>query len=113
MITGAKAPNLVSEELVAEMEEGSVVVDVSIDQGGCIETIRPTNWEDPTYMEKGVIHFGVTNMPGTVPRTSTQALSAAILPYVIELAEETWQDNAALHKGINVENGKIIHPALK
>ena len=113
LVPGRKAPVLVDSDMVASMENGSVVIDIAVDQGGCIETIRPTNWDDPTYRDKGVIHFGVTNMPGTVPRTSTQALSAAILPYVIELAEENWRDNTALNKGVNVENGKIIHPALK
>ncbi len=113
LVPGKKAPVLVDSEMVASMENGSVVIDIDVDQGGCIETIRPTSWEDPTYTENGVIHFGVTNMPGTVPRTASQALSAAILPYVLELAEESWQSNNALYKGINVENGKIIHPALK
>lgn len=113
LVPGKKAPVLVDSDMVSSMENGSVVIDIDVDQGGCIETIRPTSWEDPTYIEKGVIHFGVTNMPGTVPRTSTQALSAAILPYVFELTEESWRRNAALNNGINVENGKIIHPALK
>ena len=113
LVPGRKAPVLVDADMIATMEKGSVVIDIAIDQGGCIETIRPTHWEAPTYLEMGVIHFGVTNMPGTVPRTSSQALSAAILPYVSELAAENWQNNSALLNGINVENGKIIHPALK
>jgi len=113
LVPGRRAPLLVDSEMIASMEKGSVVIDIAVDQGGCIETILPTNWKQPVYTEHGVTHFGVTNMPGTVPRTSTQALSAAILPYVFELAEESWKNNTALQKGINVENGKIIHPALK
>jgi len=113
LVPGRKAPILVDAEMIASMEAGSVAIDIAVDQGGCIETIHPTTWKKPVYTQHEVTHFGVTNMPGTVPRTSTQALSAAILPYVIELTEESWQNNASLQKGINVENGKIIHPALK
>lgn len=113
LVPGRKAPLLVDAEMIGSMERGSVVIDIAVDQGGCIETIHPTTWKQPTYTKFDVTHFGVTNMPGTVPRTSTQALSAAILPYVLELTGENWKTNAALLNGVNVENGKIIHPALK
>jgi alanine dehydrogenase len=114
LITGVKAPRLVSAAQVASMEEGSVIVDVAVDQGGCIETTRPTTYEDPTYGVSGVTHFCVTNMPGAVPRTGSQALSAAVIQYVKMLAgEKNWADNPALSSGINVQKGEIIHPGLK
>ena len=94
------------------MEDGSVVVDISIDQGGCFETSRPTTWKDPTYVEEGVIHFAVTNMPGAVPQTSSQAICAAILPWVNKLASGSWRDSKPLVRGINIEGGKLVHPAL-
>lgn len=112
LVTGARAPHVVSAAMVRSMQPGSVIVDISVDQGGCIETTRPTTYEAPTYVHDGVIHFTVTNMPGAVPRTSSQALSAAIAPYASRLAAGEWRDDAALVKGINVEAGKIVHPAL-
>lgn len=112
LIPGAKAPHLVSAEQVKLMKAGSVIIDISVDQGGCIETTRPTTYENPTFVWEDVIHFGVTNMPGAVPRTSTQALSAVLLPYVLQLCEVDWQSNSALSSGINVQNGEIILPAL-
>ncbi len=112
LIPGAIAPHLVSAEQVKSMKAGSVIIDISVDQGGCIETTRPTTYENPTFVWEEVIHFGVTNMPGAVPRTSTQALSAALLPYVLELCDENWRSNAGLSMGVNVENGAIILPAL-
>jgi alanine dehydrogenase len=112
LITGARAPHVVSEEMVKAMQPGSVVVDISVDQGGCIETTRPTTYADPTYVEHGVVHFTVTNMPGAVPRTSSQALSAAIAPYAMRLAAGNWREVPSLVKGINVEGGKVVHPAL-
>ncbi|MCG6872115.1 MAG: alanine dehydrogenase [Gammaproteobacteria bacterium] len=114
LITGARAPRLVTREMVRSMREGSVIVDIAIDQGGCIETIRPTYYTDPTYVEEGVVHFGVTNMPGAVPRTSSQALSAALAAYVPRLAAgDDWRDDPGMRAGINVEDGKIIHPAVQ
>lgn len=113
LVTGAKAPHVVSREMIKGMQKGSVLVDISVDQGGCFETTRPTTWKEPTYVEEGVIHFAVTNMPGAVPQTSSQAICAAILPWVQKLASGQWRDNAALVRGINVEGGKIVHPALK
>lgn len=113
LIPGAKTPHLVSAEQVKQMKAGSVIIDISVDQGGCIETTRPTTYDAPTFVWEDVIHFGVTNMPGGVPRTSTQALSAVLLPYVLQLCEPNWQSNAALASGINLQNGKVILPTLK
>jgi alanine dehydrogenase len=113
LVTGAKAPKVLTREMLQGMEDGSVVVDIAIDQGGCFETSRPTTWKDPTYVEEGVTHFCVTNMPGAVPQTSSQAICAAILPWVNKLASGgDWRANQALARGINVEGGKLVHPAL-
>ncbi|MFN3903748.1 alanine dehydrogenase [Rehaibacterium terrae] len=113
LVTGAKAPHVVTREMIRGMAPGSVLVDISVDQGGCFETTRPTTWADPTYLEEGVTHFAVTNMPGAVPQTSSQAICAAILPWVQKLASGEWRDNPALLRGINVEGGKLVHPALQ
>jgi alanine dehydrogenase len=113
LVTGAVAPHVLTRQMIAAMEPGSVVVDISIDQGGCFETSRPTTWKEPTYIEEGVIHFAVTNMPGAVPQTSSQAICAAILPWVTKLASGTWRDSVPLVRGINIEGGKIVHPALQ
>ncbi|TXK64442.1 alanine dehydrogenase [Alkalisalibacterium limincola] len=113
LVTGAKAPHVVTREMVASMQKGSVLVDISVDQGGCFETTRPTTWAEPTYDVDGVTHFAVTNMPGAVPQTSSQAICAAILPWVQKLASGEWRDNQALVRGINVEGGKLVHPALQ
>ena len=113
LVTGAVAPHVLTREMIKGMEPGSVVVDISIDQGGCFETSRPTTWKEPTYVEEGVIHFAVTNMPGAVPQTSSQAICAAILPWVSKLASGSWRDSQPLVRGINVEGGKVVHPALQ
>jgi len=113
LITGEKAPHLVSADMVRGMEAGSVIIDIAVDQGGCIETTRPTNYADPTFVWEDVVHFGVTNMPGAVPRSASQALSAAAIPYLMILAEKDWQKNEALNAGINVSKGQLIHPALQ
>lgn len=113
LITGARAPHVVDADTVRRMKPGSVVVDISVDQGGCIETTRPTTYADPTYVWEGVVHFGVTNMPGAVPRTASQALSAALIPYVLRLAEPDWEEDPALRAGINTQGGKLVHPALR
>ncbi|MCP1375039.1 alanine dehydrogenase [Dyella lutea] len=114
LIPSAKAPRVVTEDMVKTMEKGSVLVDISIDQGGCFETSRPTTWKEPTYDVHGVTHFCVTNMPGAVPQTSSLAISAAILPYVQRLAGgNEWRDFAPLKAGINVDGGKLVHPALQ
>ncbi|MEE9256399.1 MAG: alanine dehydrogenase [bacterium] len=116
LIPGARAPTLVPRALVREMLPGSVIVDVAVDQGGCVETIRPTYHSRPTYVVEGVIHYGVANMPGGVPRTSTFALSSAILPYVMDLAdlglEEAVRAHPELAEGVNVAAGRFTHPAV-
>ncbi len=113
LVTGAKTPHLVSAEMVKNMQAGSVIVDVAVDQGGCVETTKPTTYDNPTYIWEEVVHFGVTNMPGAVPRSSSQALSAALIPYALRLAQPNWQEDRDLVRGINVQQGKIVHPALK
>ena len=113
LIPGARAPKLVDARTVARMKSGSVIVDVSVDQGGCVETIRPTTYEDPTYIVDGVVHFGVTNMPGAVPRTSSQALSSALLPYALRLAADPDLNDPVLAGGANTIGGKIVHPAVR
>lgn len=113
LITGARAPHLVSAEQVRQMQPGSVIIDISVDQGGCIETTHPTTYAEPTFVWEGVTHFGVTNMPGAVPRSASQALSAALIPYVLKLAAGEWEGDSALAAGINVQQGKVVHPALK
>jgi len=116
LIPGAKAPRIVSEEMVAAMKPGSVVVDVAIDQGGCIATARPTTHSDPTYVAHGVVHYCVTNMPGAVPRTSTIGLSNATLPYGLVLADfgldGAVSRDSELARGVNVINGKVTHPGV-
>ena len=116
LIAGARAPVLVTKAMVERMKEGAVVVDVAVDQGGCIETIRPTTLLDPVYQVGGVVHYGVANMPALVPRTSTFALTNATLPYVIELAAKgpvrAVRDNPALAKGVNVWTGHVVHPGV-
>ncbi|TLY52969.1 MAG: alanine dehydrogenase, partial [Gammaproteobacteria bacterium] len=106
--------HVVTRAMVKNMQKGSVLVDISIDQGGCFETSKPTTYKDPTYLVDGVTHFAVTNMPGAVPKTSSEAICAAILPYVQRLAaDKNWRKFAPLKTGINVESGKLIHPALQ
>lgn len=115
LIPGAKAPKLVTAEMVSTMREGSVIVDVAIDQGGCIETVRPTSHSNPTFVVDGVVHYCVTNMPGAVPRTSTFALSNVTLPYGLKLADQglaAVRSDPALAKGVNVLNGQITYPAV-
>jgi alanine dehydrogenase len=116
LIAGAKAPRLVTEAMVRTMRPGSVVVDVAIDQGGCIETSRPTSHTHPTYLVDDVVHYCVTNMPGAVPRASTLALSNATLPYGLELADRgligAVSRDPALARGVNVLDGKIVYPAV-
>lgn len=113
LLVGEKTPHLISAETVHRMEPGSVIVDISVDQGGCVETTRPTTYADPVYNWEGVTHFAVTNMPGAVPRTASQALSAALIRYIAMLAEPQWEQQPDLAKGINVRNSQIIHPGLR
>jgi alanine dehydrogenase len=117
LIPGARAPKLVSEAAVRGMKPGAVIVDVAIDQGGCVATIRPTTHSDPTYLKHHVVHYGVTNMPAAVPRTSTFALTNATLPYVSQIASlglnRAMAADPALAMGLNVRAGEIVHPAVK
>ena len=116
LIPGATAPRLVTEDMVRSMKPGSVVVDVSIDQGGCIATAKPTTHADPTYMKHGVVHYCVSNMPGAVPHTSAAALNHATLPYVLQLADKgvgtALRDNPHLCNGLNVHRGHVTHEAV-
>jgi alanine dehydrogenase len=116
LIPGAVAPRLIRREDLKTMQPGSVIVDVAIDQGGCVETIHATTHENPTYVVDGIIHYGVANMPGGVPRTSTLALTNATFPYAMQLAKKGWKlalkDNASLRKGLNIVDGKVTYPAV-
>ncbi|HEY5896859.1 MAG TPA: alanine dehydrogenase [Burkholderiales bacterium] len=113
LVPGAAAPKLVSREMVKAMKPGAVVVDIAIDQGGCLETSRPTTHADPTYVVDEVVHYCVTNMPGAVPRTSTYALNNATLPFVLALANKGWKralsEDEHLRNGLNVARGKVTH----
>lgn len=116
LIPGKKAPKLVSRSLISQLRSGSVVIDVAVDQGGCIETIHPTSHTVPTYLESGVVHYGVPNMPGAVPWTATQALNNSTLPYILQLADQglaAIDQNPALALGVNVRSGNLIHPAVR
>ena len=115
LVPGASAPKLVTHDMVRQMKRGAVIVDVSVDQGGCIETTRPTTHSDPTYFVDGVLHYCVANMPGAVPRTSTFALTNVTLPYALRIAQEGFDAavgmDPALHRGVNVYQGKVTcHP---
>ncbi len=116
LIPGAAAPRLIQRSDLKRMQQGAVIVDVAVDQGGCIETTRPTTHENPIYVVDGVIHYAVANMPGGVPRTSTLALTNATFPYLLQLANKGWQqtlrDNPALRPGLNIAQGKITYPAV-
>lgn len=116
LVPGGAAPKLVSRGLVGRMRPGSVIVDVAIDQGGCVETSRPTTHAEPTYVEAGVIHYCVTNMPGAVPRTATYALNNATLPYILAMAEKgiegALRADPHLLRGLNVAAGRITHEAV-
>jgi alanine dehydrogenase len=116
LIPGAKAPHLVTREMLKDMQAGTVLVDVAVDQGGCIETCKPTTHQDPTYIIDDVVHYCVANMPGAVPYTSTIALNNATLPYGLQLANKGWQkaciDNEELKKGLNIINGDVVYQAV-
>ncbi len=116
LVKGAKAPKLVTREMIAQMKPGSVIVDVAVDQGGCVETTRPTTHSDPTFYVDGILHYCVANMPGAVPRTSTYGLSNATLPYVLKLAnlgfEKAISQDKALALGVNTYQGKITYRAV-
>ncbi|BDD05797.1 alanine dehydrogenase [Aureibacter tunicatorum] len=116
LIPGAKAPHLVTREMLKDMRAGTVLVDVAVDQGGCIETCTPTTHQDPTFIIDDVVHYCVANMPGAVPYTSTLALTNATLPYAIQLANKGWvkacADDADLKKGLNVIKGDVVYEAV-
>jgi len=116
LIPGAKAPNLITKDMLKDIRPGTVLVDVAVDQGGCIETCKPTTHEDPTFIIDNVVHYCVANMPGAVPYTSTLALTNATLQYAIQLADKGWKqacrDNEALAKGLNIVNGKIVYKGV-
>jgi alanine dehydrogenase len=116
LIPGAKAPNLITREMLKEMRPGTVLVDVAVDQGGCIETCKPTTHDDPVFVIDDVVHYCVANMPGAVPYTSTIALTNATLPYAIQLADLGWkkacQINEPLRKGLNVVEGKVVYKGV-
>lgn len=116
LIPGARAPKLVTGDMLKTMKKGAVMVDVAIDQGGCFETSRPTTHADPIYLVEGVVHYCVTNMPGAVPKTSTIALTNATLPYALEIADKGWKramkENRAIRAGANIIEGKITHKAV-
>ncbi|HEV2017208.1 MAG TPA: alanine dehydrogenase [Gemmatimonadaceae bacterium] len=116
LIPGAIAPRLIRREDLKTMQPGAVIVDVAIDQGGCVETIKATTHENPTYVVDGIVHYGVANMPGGVPRTSTLALTNATFPYAKQLANKGWKralkENPALQKGLNIVDGKVTYPAV-
>ena len=113
LIPGAKAPKLVTRDMLSIMQPGSVLVDVAIDQGGCFETSRPTTHEEPTYYVGEILHYCVANIPGAVPYTSTLALTNATLPYALQLADKGWRkacaDNEELRKGLNIVEGKVVY----
>lgn len=116
LIPGAKAPHLITREMLKLMQPGTVLVDVAVDQGGCIETCIPTTHENPTYIIDDIIHYCVANMPGAVPYTSTLALTNATLPYALQLANEGWKTackkNIELRKGLNIVNGKVVYKGV-
>lgn len=116
LIPGAKAPHLVTRDMLKIMKPGTVLVDVAVDQGGCIETCKPTTHEDPTYVIDGIIHYCVANMPGAVPYTSTLALTNATLPYALQLANKGWKkackENEELKLGLNVVSGKVVYKGV-
>lgn len=116
LIVGAKAPHLVSREMLKEMTPGTVLIDVSVDQGGCFETTRPTTHADPIFEVDGIIHYCVANIPGAVPITSTRALTNATMPYVIKLAEHGWKDACKrfedLRQGFNILDGEVVYKSV-
>ncbi|MAI03797.1 MAG: alanine dehydrogenase [Gammaproteobacteria bacterium] len=116
-VIGKQAPKVITKDMIGAMKPGSVIVDIAIDQGGCIETSRPTTHDDPVFLHDGVIHYCVTNMPGAVPLTATLALNKATMPYIEALAKEgiakALESNQHLANGLNMKNGEITHPAIK
>ncbi len=116
LIHGAKAPKLITRDMLKEMRPGTVIVDVAVDQGGCVETSRPTTHENPTYLIDDVLHYGVANMPGAVPFTSTLALTNVTTPYILKIANQGWKEacmqNDDLRKGLNIIDGKVVYEGV-
>lgn len=116
LVKGAKAPNLITRDMLKTMHPGAVIVDVAVDQGGCVETTRPTTHEDPIYIIDDVVHYSVANMPGAVPYTSTVALTNVTLPYVLALANKGWKkactDDPSLNKGLNIAHGEVVYKEI-
>ncbi len=116
LLKGAKAPNLITRDMLKEMRPGTVIVDVAVDQGGCVETTKPTTHEDPIYIVDDVVHYSVANMPGAVPYTSTMALTNVTLPYVLKLANNGWQSacrmDKSLEKGLNIVEGEVVYKEI-
>ena len=116
LVHGARAPKLVTREMLAGMKRGAVIIDVAVDQGGCVETVHPTTHRDPIYEIDGIVHCGIANLPGAVPRTSTMALTNATLPYVLDLANAGWREacrrDAALTQGVNMVDGEVTYRAV-
>ena len=116
LLKGAKAPNLITRDMLKEMRPGTVIVDVAVDQGGCVETTKPTTHEDPIYIIDDVVHYSVANMPGAVPYTSTMALTNVTLPYALKLANLGWEaacaKDASLDKGLNIVEGKVVYQEI-
>ena len=116
LLPGAKAPNLITKEMLKDLEKGTVLVDVAVDQGGCFETTKPTTHSDPTYIIDDVLHYSVANMPGAVPMTSTEGLTNATINYAIEIANKGWKqaciENNPLKKGLNIVRGDVVYQAV-
>jgi len=116
LLPGAKAPNLITKDMLKDLSQGTVLVDVAVDQGGCFETTKPTTHNSPTYIIDDVLHYSVANMPGAVPMTSTEALTNTTIGYAIEIANKGWRkaclDNEPLKKGLNIINGDIVYKAV-
>ena len=116
LVPGGRAPKVITRDMLKLMRSGAVIVDVAIDQGGCVESSRPTTHREPIYIEAGIVHYAVTNMPGAVPRTATRALTANTLPYVMTVADKGWKraaaDDPSLAKGVNLVEGRITHKGV-
>ncbi len=116
-VVGKEAPKVIKKDMLKNMVDGSVMVDISIDQGGCFETSKPTNHDDPTFIHDGILHYCVTNMPGAVPLTASNALNRATLPFIHEIAEKgalkALNENQFLRNGLNIQDGKVVHPGVK
>jgi alanine dehydrogenase len=113
LVPGARAPRLISTAQVASMAPGSVLVDISVDQGGCVETTRPTTYEHPTYVVHDIVHFTVTNMPGVVPRSASRALCTSLYPWLVRLSKSGWRSDPALSAAVNLDRGFVVYPSLR